>query len=58
MIEKALKTKYDADNIDNMVKDKAEKLLEERAGKLLEVMYNLQNTLENASTVIKPFWEE
>ena len=52
-----LRIKYNADNIDKLVEERAEELLKERADNVLEKLYNLQRTLEESSNIITPYWE-
>lgn len=58
MIENGLKAKYDADNIDKMVNDRALNLLKERADKVLDAMYKIETVLQSSEDILKPWWEE
>ena len=56
-VEKFIRKKYDADNIDNLVEERAKKLLKEHAGNALESIYSLTEKLEHADELITPHWD-
>lgn len=53
-IEKHHREKYDADNLDNLIEEKAKQLLREHADTALEQLSDLQHKLENIEDVLTP----
>ena len=56
-MEESFKERYDAFNFDSRVEERAKELLKEQAGSCLEVMYNLQQKLEEADSMLTLRWE-
>lgn len=57
MMEESFKERYDTANFDNRVEERAKELLKEQADKCLDVMYDLQQKLEQADAMLTLRWE-
>lgn len=57
MMEESFKERYDTANFDNRVEERAKELLKEHADGCLDVMYSLQQKLEEADSMLKMSWE-
>ena len=56
-IETYTRSKYNADDFDARVEEKAQELIKEHADNCLEKMGELQRVLEMSEQLIKPHWE-
>lgn len=56
-MEEKFKERYDASNFDDRVEERAKELLKEQADGCLDVMYNLQQKLEEADSMLTLRWE-
>lgn len=56
-VKKHYADKYDADNLDNLVEERAKELLKQHADNALETLYNLTRTLEESEELLVPHWE-
>ena len=54
--ETQLRKKYNADQFDDRVEEKAKQLLEEHADNALEQLCDLQNKLDEVGNVLTPHW--
>jgi hypothetical protein len=52
----AVRNKYEAPKIDQMVEDKAKELLKQSADNVIETLDDLRDRLQNIDDMIKPYW--
>jgi len=56
-VETSVRNKYDADNIDKEIEDRANEILKTHANNALESLHELQQKLENVEDLLVPHWE-
>lgn len=56
-IESHFNEKYDAQNFDNRVEERANQIIKQHADGILESMANLQHVLSESEDLITPYWK-